>query len=406
MSNTISSNLSPVIIGEARKALRQSMALISRANLDASGTNMARGKKGASLSVGVPAALTAGAITANAYGPDPTAITVGAATVTMDQFYSAKFFVEGTENQNYVLERVFMEQMKEAIRAVAYQMNASIHALYKKISISVGTAGTGIFASDLDPLADGRRLLKNRLCPDQNLDLVLSTKDYAALMKLDAIQYSSYAGDSGEALRSGRREMLMGFQLFQDQQVTTHTTGTVTSPSTAAGPNVGTAGAAAGATSIPVTCATGDGLALKEGDLITFSADTSKVYAVADDLTVTAGNTGTLTIYHGLESAVTSASVIKLYTGHGTSLVNIAGDMRGFTFVNRLPSAEVLGVPVLGSPIDFVDGDDPDLGPGTGIGMSLFSYPQGHRVAFEVAALWGVDVTDYRRLLRVYSYAS
>jgi len=400
-ANTITSDIMPRVIGNARETLSQSMALIKRTNVDGaakSDQQIMAGNKGQVLSIGVPAALTAAAVTASNVPADPTELTVGSATVTLDQFYAASFKVTGKETQDYNLESWFTQQVREAIRAVAYRMNASMHSLYKKISISVGTAGTGVFASDVDPLSDARRLLKDRLCPDDNLTLVMSTKDHAALLKLDAIQYSSYAGDGGEAMAEGVRERLMGFELMQDQQVTTHTTGTVTAP-TAGGPNVGTAGAAAGATEIPVTCATGDGLALKEGDLITFSADTTKVYTVAEDLTVTAGNTGTLTIYHGLEAAVTSASTIALYTGHGTSLVNIGGDFRGFSLVNRLPATSIFGSQPLG---EFWPMRDEN----TGITMALVSFPQYYQVRWEVCALWGVDVTDYRRLIRVLSYAS
>jgi hypothetical protein len=96
---------------------------------------------------------------------------------------------------------------------------------------------------------------------------------------------------------------------------------------------------------------------------------------------------------------VTSASTIALYTGHGTSLVNIGGDFRGFSLVNRLPATSIFGSQPLG---EFWPMRDEN----TGITMALVSFPQYYQVRWEVCALWGVDVTDYRRLIRVLSYAS
>lgn len=396
MANTISSNLKPIVLGGAQEALSETFAMTARANVDGAlqQGQILSGSLGQVLNVAVPAALTAETITVGTTAPSPTDINVSSRQVTLNKLYRSKpFAFTGEESQQYKLIDAFVQQVQEACRAISYQINADMCALYLKVPNCVGTAGTGFFASNIQGLADLDKRLTELKIPRDNRDLVISLKDMQALRKLTELTYVNYAG-TDETKRMGTIPVLSGFGIYDDQQIPTHTTGTITGT-----PDVGSAGAAYKATSIPIDCGSGEAVALKAGDIVTFSENTAYQYVVAADLTITAGNSGTLTIQHGLYAAVTSSSALALATGHGTSLVNIAGQLKGFTVVNRMPARSVFGTTPLGDAMPIIE-------PKTGMGLMLVAYPGYHQVIWEVVGLYGMDVTDERRLVRVYTYAS
>jgi len=394
MASTLPSTLIPRIIGESRKALRETFALATCVNIDGASRNgnsgLLEGKIGQSVDAAIPAALSAADVTVGQTVPNPSSITVGATQVTLSHFRKADFSLTGRQGSEYDLQSLFVEQVAEATRAVIKDLNEDLQLMYKKVpNLPVGSAGTGFFASNPDGLADAHEELTTNLCPQANRKAVWSLADMAAFLKLDQLQKANERGDQSVTNDAivGR---YLGFEHLQDQQVQSHTTGTITST-----PTVGSAGAAAGATSIPVDCATGEDLDLNVGDLITFSEDTTKAYAVAADVAVTAGNSGTITIYHGLADAITSSSDVAIATGHGSGAVNLAGDFSGITLVNRLPARDSMGTAHMGTYLPMVD-------PETGIALALVGYGLYHQAQWEVVGLWGEDVTDPRRLVRCY----
>lgn len=396
MANTIASELKPIIIGAAQEALMETFALTARANVNGAMQQgeILSGNLGQDLQVPVPAVLTAESVSVGTTAPSPTDINVSKRTVQLNKLYRCKpFAFTGVESQIYQLNSAFVEQVKEGIRAVGRQINQDMNALYIKVPNGVGTAGTGFFASNSQGLATLDKRLAQLFVPEGDRDLVISLKDMEALKKLTELTYVNYAG-TDQTRRLGTIPQLSGFNIFGDQQVTTHTTGTITST-----PDVGSAGAAYKATSIPISCGGAEAVALKQGDLVTFSENTEHSYTVAADLTIGNSATGTLTIYNGLKEAVTSSSVLALLTGHGTSLINIGGQLQGFTVVNRMPQRNIFGTTPLGDAVPLIE-------PKTGMGMMLIAYSGYHQVIFEVVGLYGMDVTDENRLVRVYSYAS
>ena len=396
MSNTLSSDLKPIVIGASQQTLRESAAMTARANMNGAlqQGQVLSGNLGQELNVGVPAALSASSESAGTTAPSPTDVNISSRTVTLNKFYSSTpFAFTGRESQEYDLRSVFIQQVQEAVRAVVYQMNSDMNALYIKVPNGVGTAGTGFFASNSQGLADLNKRLFDLKVPLEGRDLVLSGKDYQALEKLTELYKVNEAG-SAQVRTTGIVPQLNGFNIWRDQQITTHTTGTIT-----LSPTVGSAGAAYKAESIPVDCGTGAAVALKQGDLITFSENTAYTYAVKADVSITAGNSGTVTIYHGLKEAVTSSSTVALLTGHGTSLISIGGQLKGFTIVNRMPARQIFGVTPLGDATPIVDQV-------SGMGLLLIAYPGKHQAIYQVVGLYGMDVTDENRLCRVYSYSS
>ena len=391
MASTLPATLIPRVIGAARRALRETFALAECVNIDGASRNpngaLLEGQLGQSVDAAVPASLTAEDVTVGQTVPNPSSITVGATQVTLDAFKKTSFSLTGRQGSEYDLESLFVEQVAEAVRGNVKAINTALWALYKKVGSSVGTAGTNFFASNPDGLADANKVLTKNLCPQANRKAVWSLDEMAAFLKLDQLQKANERGDQS-VTNDAMVGKYLGMMHMQDQQVPDHTTGTITST-----PTVGSAGAAAGATSIPVDCASGEAIDLKQGDLITFSEDTSKSYAVAADVAITATNSGTVTIYHGLDAAVTSSSEVALQTGHGTGAVNLAGDFSGITLVSRVPSRSTLGTDHMGTFLPIVDDQ-------TGLAMALIGYGLYHQSQWEVVSLTGSDVTDDRRLIR------
>jgi hypothetical protein len=391
MANTIASAILPRIIGEARETLSENMAFLNRVNKNFSN---ASGKVGQVVGIGVPAALTAASVSAANTAPAPTAITNGSATVTIDQFYKASFAYSGTDFQNYDIDSLFMEQLKEAVRAVAYQMNSdALSVAWLGTPYAVGNCGTGFFASNADGLLDARKALVDRNVDPAKLDAIIATKDAAALGKIDAIQQSNTFG-TRDVIANGFAGRVLGFNIKEDQQIGIFTKGTITGDPTM--------GAAAVTTKTSViTCDTNDSIALKAGDLIAVDGAT---YSVQADLTVGNSDTGTLTVDRNWETALDGDEALAFATasdGDGgvfdaNTLKSMCGDWSGLSMVVRKPSANVLGYEVQGEHYDIVD-------PMSGVVLDLGIYPQYHQVAFEVSAVWGTDVTDSRKLLRLFT---
>ena len=224
-------------------------------------------------------------------------------------------------------------------------------------------------------------------------EMCIRDRDAAALGKIDAIQQSNTFG-TRDVIANGFAGRVLGFNIKEDQQIGIFTKGTITGD-----PTIGAA-AVTTKTSV-ITCDTNDSIALKAGDLIAVDGAT---YSVQADLTVGNSDTGTLTVDRNWETALDGDEALAFATasdGDGgvfdaNTLKSMCGDWSGLSMVVRKPSANVLGYEVQGEHYDIVD-------PMSGVVLDLGIYPQYHQVAFEVSAVWGTDVTDSRKLLRLFT---
>jgi len=324
MGNTISSNLVPRIIGEARETLSETMALLKNVNHDFSNASM---QKGQTVSIGIPATLTAAAISAANTAPAPSDITNNYASVTVDQFYKASFAYTRKEDTEYEISSLFLEQLREAVRAVAYKVNSTLWARYYQIPHYSGTSGTALFytgsAYTLGGLATIKKVLDNNKVPLDMRSMAMTVSDYHDLIQNTTLVNVNQAGSS-ESLREGMASRLFGLNLYEDHQVPSHTVGTVTGDPTAGATS-------AGVSSVTLTTDGDDAVALKQGDIITFGD--GYYYAAQADVTIGNSDTGTLTLDRGLDAALAGTENPTVVTTTGPQ--NIAGDFRGFSVVAR-----------------------------------------------------------------------
>lgn len=152
-------------------------------------------------------------------------------------------------------------------------------------SRAVGTAGTTPFGSDINVIADVRKVLQDNGAPLSDLQLVVNSSAGTNARKLGIIQQAYQAG-SDEERRSGRLLRQFGFQITESAGIAVHTKGTgasyVTSGSTAAGVK-------------DIALVTGTGTVLA-GDVVTFAADANNKYVVGTGVaaagTITLGRPG------------------------------------------------------------------------------------------------------------------
>jgi len=385
--NTISSSLQENIVIGATEALSESMALLQGVQMNASPDP---GNKGESFNVGEYASRSASDVTANNVSPDGTAATLGAATITLGNHKKANFKLTGREFQGQNLDATVRSQIQECVRAVVYDINASLHALYYKVPFLAGDASRSIFndgsTASLSGLADLGKVLNDNRTDQSKWKLVVSTTEEANAKKVATLQQANTFG-SRDVVLNGYVGRAMGFDIFMDQQCTTHTTGTITTGLTTKSGST----QAIGTTSLVCTTAASTGaVALKQGDCITIN---SEYYSLTADATEASASTDvTLSLDHGLTTATTGGDAVTLTTGHGSGVIGLAGDFSGFGLVNRIEATDFYGTGTLENRMIVTHP--------SGLSLSLGTYKQYHQALFEASALWGVQVVDYRKLAR------
>ncbi len=393
MANTISSSLIPSIIGAGREALSENAAYLGIVNKN---FEDAQAKVGQTVNIAIPATLTAESVTSANVAPAPSAITNGVTSLTLDKFEKTSFAISSTDNMNYDVNSYIMQQMREAVRGLVYKINADlITEAWKGVPYAVGNTGTGFFASNYDGLLDARSALLGRNVDVSKMAGIFSLKDTAALGKNDQVQNANQFGNRDLNV-FGMVGRVAGFDIYEDQQATANTKGTITGA---------TMGAAAVTTNTTVlTCATGEGVALKAGDLIGIDGAS---YSVQADLDIAAENTGTLTVDRNWETALDGDETLAFATASegdagvydAATLRNIAGDFTGLSSVLRRPASEFLGGQTQGQHFPIVDEK-------SGAVLNLAIYQQYHQISFELSSVYGHKTTDARKLLKVFSYSS
>lgn len=146
---------------------------------------------------------------------------------------------------------------------------AACLAIKQGASRAFGTAGTNPFASDINAIADVRKILMDNGAPMADLQLCIDSTAGTAARKLGIIQQAYQAGSDAER-RSGDLLRQFGFAIRESAGIVTHTKGT--------GASYVTSGATApGVTDIALVTGTGTVLA---GDVVTFAADSANKYVV------------------------------------------------------------------------------------------------------------------------------
>jgi hypothetical protein len=357
----------PKLLAQGLLALRQN-AVTPR--LGAVMTTSIAGKKGSTIDVPIPSAITATDVVPAATAPNAGSVIPDTVPVALTNWKEAAFDLTDSEYEQ-VMDGVIPMQASEAIKAIVNAVDLSFLVLYKKFYGSFGTAGTTPFGAGVG-VADAtgiRKVLNNQLAPMDNRNVVFNADAEANALALQQFADSQFSG-SVAAMRDGQLNRKLGMDWWMNQNVQSHT-----SPAFSAGAVTVNGVNAAGATTVSIAKLTNTH-ALVEGDLLTISG---RQYVVTADTTLIVGNTA-VPIYPGLVTAKAGGEAV---TKLGTHVANIAFHRDAFAFANRplVAAPEGLGVISLAQ-----------MDPVSGLTLRLEVTREFKRTRWSFDFLWGVNV--------------
>lgn len=310
MGNTL---LTPSVIArEALVALENNLVMAGLVHRDFSNEFQ---KVGDTITVRKPANFTAQEFSSTISLQDATETGVA---VTLNKHLDVSFAI--TAKEMTLKLKDFSEQfLNPAMAAIAQKVDGYLTGLYADIPDNSAVSGTPAI-SDIAALD---KVLNLNKAPQGNRSLVLDPTTKAKYIVLDAILHAEKSG-STEALRNASMGQVLSFQGYMDQNIASHTKGTLAASTGA----LAIASADAGDTTVTIAATACSGT-LKKGDIITI-ADIAGSYVVTADATA-ASNSIEVDIYPGLAAAVSSKAV----TVKASHVANLAFHKNAFALVTR-----------------------------------------------------------------------
>jgi len=355
----------PRILAGGLLALRQNAIMPQLVNRK---YELLAGQKGTSVDVPIPSAIAAADVTPGATPPATADVQPTSVSVTLNNWKEAAFYLTDKDLVE-VMNGAMPMMASEAIKSLINAVDASIFATYPGVYGFTGTPGTAPFGSNTVDATEVRRILTNQLAPLTDRRLVMNPDAEANALNLRAFQDASWTGDT-QAIIQGRLNERLGFGFWMDQNVVTHTAGTVTGLLVNNG-----AGYAAGTKTIATD--TGSGT-LVAGDIITFAGH-NQTYAVVSS--VGGGTITSVTFEPGLAVAVTDNVAITRKASH---VVNLAFHRDAIAFASRPfedNNAAQLGS-IIQSAVDEI----------SGLALRLEVTREHKRTRFSYDMLWGAQL--------------
>lgn len=379
MANTLTA-IMPKILAKALLVLRERAVMPRLVNSDYS-TDAS--KKGSTIDVSIPSAVTTSDVAPAEIPPAGTNTVTATVQIVLNQWkQNDAIFLTDKDFQEIEERDILPGQLNEAIRALANDVNDHIMAEYKGIYGTYGATTTIPFNSD-DKVAHAtqpRKILNQQLCPRDDRRMVMNFDAEASALAL-----SEFA-DAEKTLSNrvkieGEIGRMYGMDMVADDKVPTHTAGVF-----AGDPVTGTpAGSAGGAGDILVNlvCDADDTIAYLKGDIITFAGDT-QTYVLLADITIGNSANANASISPPLVVAQSGAEAITMTNGSGLDYtVNLAFHRDAFAFATRPLMADPPGMSLGGS--NVISMQDPV----TGLVLRLEVSRQHKQIAWEFDILWG-----------------
>lgn len=262
------------------------------------------------------------------------------------------------------------DQIAQAIRTLANEMEADLCALHTDFSRAYGTAGTTPFgtAGDYTDASNVVKILKDNGAPLSDNHLIVNT---AAGANMLGKQASVDQAGTTSLLRQGVLLDVHGVAIRESAQINTFTAGTASSATT------DNAGYSEGDTVITLASA-GTGQ-VKAGDVITFAGDSEKYVVASGNTDVSTGGTITLAAPGLRQDIPASATAITVV---GTSARNMCFSRSAIVLAARLPALPDGGDMAVDRTI-ITD-------PVSGFSFELALYQQYRQMQYEISAAWGV----------------
>ena len=304
MSNTLG-NYDPIwYASEALIQLQKALGMAGRVHR---GYDPNPQQKGSLINITRPGTFTATNVNTSTGGTtadiDPENI-----QIELDTWKEVKYKLTDKE-LSFTKEKIITDHISPAAYALADAIDQDLCKLYKKIPWTSAITATPAVTD----ITTARKVLFNNKVPmGDMLHMMVDGSVEAGLLSLSAFTTSSGSGDAGvESQLRGTLGRRYGFEIFANQNVQEHTSGTMAD--TAGALN---ADADKGATSIVVKSLT-DAQTIKTGDIIKITGDNQQ-YVVTADYTVSGATT--MAIYPALKAAASEDAVVTVVLPSGSGL--------------------------------------------------------------------------------------
>lgn len=295
-------------------ALRQNAILPRLVNSDYSDQ---AAQQGETVDISIPSAIAVQSVVPGPTPPSTADLAPTNAQITLDNWEEAPFYLTDADKAK-IASGSMPQIVSEAVKSLVNKVDQDLAGVMSKFYGAIGTAGTTPFGSGVEEAsaADLRTQLNLQLAPMGDRRAILDPIADGAASKIRAFNDTSYSGSS-ETLVEGLLGRKFGFDWYMDQNVATHTAGTLSNGSNPVanvnGTDINTVGAK-GPFNVDETTLTGT---LVQGDIVTF-ANHSQQYVVTNASTLTAAAnalTG-ITIEPGIVVAVPDNTVMTVVQSH------------------------------------------------------------------------------------------
>lgn len=247
--------------------------------------------------------------------------TEGGVDVKLDKLLDVSFEVTA-EQLTMDIADFSTQLLQPAMQSFAQKIDLYLLGLYRDIPYAFGTAGTT--PATIADITGARQILSENLVPLAGRRLVIDPNAENALLQLATFHEADKVGDNGTALREASLGRKFGFDVYSDQNVKSHTAGTLAAGS--GKPKMKTA-VVAGVNTFVLTAAALTGTLLV-GDILTIGTAN---YIVTEGATA-AANEITVKVAPALKADAAANTEVTLTASH---TANLAFHKNAFSLVTR-----------------------------------------------------------------------
>ena len=247
--------------------------------------------------------------------------TEGAESVKLDKLLDVSFEVTA-EQLSLDIADFSTQLLQPAMQSFAQKIDSYLLGLYKDVSNTYGTAGTT--PNDIGAITGARKILNETKTPFDNRSLVIDPSAENNFLQIPTFHEAGKVGDNGTSLSEASLGRKFGFGIYTDQNVATHTAGTLSAGTGKIKPKAATT---KGATTITVGATTLTGSVIV-GDVVVVLDKTYTVTAAA----TAENNEITFNITPALMDDITTSTEITVTAGH---VANLAFHKNAFALVTR-----------------------------------------------------------------------
>ena len=387
MANTLT-NLIPIIYEGLDVVSREMIGAVPAVSRDSSLERVAIGQ---TVRSHVAPTVTASDIVPAVIPPNDGDQTFGYFDITIDKGKRVPIRWNGEEQKSLAnggpsYQAMLRDQWSQAFRTLANLIEQDI--ILKTIvaaSRATGTPGTAPFgiAGDFSDFANAHMILDDNGAPIVDRQMILNSSAMANIRGKQSVLFKANEAGTDQLLREGIVGRVEGFDLHLATQTTLQVAGTGSGYVLGNNPNGGGTTYAVGATQLALGTGTGT---VKPGDCIVLAGDPNVYVVVGPTGGISAP--GTITIGGpGLRLPHAAADTVSLGASYRP---NIAMSKSASRLVTRAPA---LPTDMTGQARDMATDRTTVTDPVSGISFEISEYLQYRQVQYEVAVVWGYNVT-------------